>query len=191
MTITPDITADRISFRSLVVPIITFLLGMLVLVLVFSTISKQRKQKVYQIYAAETKQYIEKNRQGLVKIFTEVFPKKDACYYNKETPCSNVNGDLMKYISSDIKDFSSMMFIRKDNSGAIQYLRLSGELSYLSYFDGHYENEQMVRDLLNGTVDSIPWDDYTYSFPQKELVMPVKDDKGKVVGAIVRGILEK
>lgn len=185
---TPDITADRISFRSLVVPIITFVLSMFVLVLVFSTISNQRKQKVYQTYAEETKQYIEKNRRGLVKIFTEVFPKKDACYYNKETPCSDVNGDLMKYISSDIKDFSSMMFIRKDNSGVIQYLRLSGELSY---FDGHYENEQMVRDLLNGTVESIPWDDYTYSFPQKELVMPVKDDKGKVVGAIVRAILEK
>lgn len=188
MTITPDITADRISFRSLVVPIITFLLGMFVLVLVFSTISNQRKQKVYQTYAAETKQYIEKNRQGLVKIFTEVFPKKDACYYNKQTPCPYINGDLTKYISSDIKDFSSMMFIRKDSTGAIQHLRLSGELAY---FYGKYETEQRVLDLLNGTVESIPWDDYTYSFPQKELVMPVKDDKGKVVGAIVRGILEK
>ena len=65
---------------------------------------------------------------------------------------------------------------------------LSGETGDVS----NYSQDQYMKlsKLLNGQVEEIEWEDYVYVLPNKEVVFAVKDDSGKVVGAIVRGVIE-
>lgn len=69
-------------------------------------------------------------------------------------------------------------------------MRLSGEYGETGT---PYPEEKAsdLKQLLNGEKDVMVWEDYFSQMPGKEVVIPVKDNQGKVMGAIVRGVVGK
>ncbi|GEM_PF-6863850 len=161
-------------------------LVIVVLMTVLTNVDKKRKQDVHDQYTAETQNWMKKNKKTLSNIFTEAIP--NSCetqpnYYN----CAN-GEDVTKKLSSDIKDFSSIMFMKHTSKGEIITMRLSGQTNLINYNDDKIND---LHQLLLGGKGSLPWDDYFYELQGKEVVVPVKDDKGKIIGAIIRGVIEK
>ena len=74
-------------------------------------------------------------------------------------------------------------------SDKINIARLSGDSKELYIYPT--EKEISVKQLLNGEISQIPWEDYTYELPNKEVIIPVKDNSDKVIGAIIRGVIEQ
>lgn len=58
------------------------------------------------------------------------------------------------------------------------------------YFQNSETNVTRLKLLLKGDLQSISWDDYIEQFPNKEVVVPVRDQNNQVIGAIVRGVIE-
>ncbi|HLL60437.1 MAG TPA: hypothetical protein VK338_01860, partial [Candidatus Nitrosocosmicus sp.] len=130
-----------------------------------------RKEKVYNMYSQETQVYMRKNQDELEKIFTNK---------NKDS--------ILKLLSSDLKDFSSTAFLKKTTNGRPLLIRLSGEVQEIYIYP--HQKETMILKLLNGQQDKIPWDEYIYELQGKEVIIPFKDKNGKVLGAIVRAVIE-
>ncbi len=157
-----------------------------VLMTILTNVDKKRKQDVNDTYTAETQNWMKKNKKELLGVFNEAIP--DTCrtsedYYN----CTN-GEDITKKLSSDIKDFSSIMFMKHTKNGEIITMRLSGQTNLITYNDNKIND---LHQLLWGGKSSLPWDDYFYELQGKEVIVPVKDDKGKIIGAIIRGVIEK
>ena len=91
-------------------------------------------------------------------------------------------------ISADLKDFSSTFFVKETALGKIEYLRLSKERGDLSIFPP--ENQTKILELLHGQIQVLPWDKYTYFLNSKEVLIPVKNRQGQIMGALVRGVVE-
>lgn len=166
--------------------LMTFAVFVASLFLFFSKLSDNRKQAVYEKYAPETTMYVGQNKQGLAKIFKEFFPSK-ICTSDPQPDCKKANGDqIASLISQDLKDWSSIIFI-KATSDRILYMSLPGN-TYDLYVNSPEKNE-LLKELLAGKRDVIPWDDYTYVLAEKEIIVPVKDGD-VVIGALARGIIE-
>jgi hypothetical protein len=178
-------TPEKLEIKRPLLYLLLFSLVIGVIFLGLTKLSDQRREDVYQKYASETESYIHRNRDGMKRIFTEIFPDKMLCdNYN----CVAVDTDYIpKLISQDLKDWSSTLFL-KESGGEILALRLSGD--YWNIYIHPQEKKDLVLKLLRGEVAQVPWDDYTYEFSQKEIIIPVKDESGKVMGAIMRGVIE-
>jgi len=151
---------------------------------IFAKIDQARKNQVLSQYQEETLMYIAKNREGLETIFTSIFPQESCRPWTDDQCAKPEQEDIMKLISNDLLDFSSVMFLKKISSGELIYLRLSGE-----YGDAGLspEDETKILQLLNGNISSVPWDDYFFELRGKEVVVPVSGTQGQILGAIVRG----
>jgi hypothetical protein len=149
-----------------------------------------RKKAVYQQYKQETDQYIAKNQSALTTLFESV-TSLSPCPTGTNCPTSQPTKDQIdKQLSHDLKDWSSTMFLVKSRSTeGINVIRLSGDMQ--SFYVYPNENRIELLKLLNGEVPEIPWDDFTYELPGKEVVIPVKNNSGQVIGAIVRGVIEE
>lgn len=152
-------------------------------------LDKQRKAAVYNQYKAETDKFIAKNKTGLIDIFANLKDKEPCFDYNNCPQTLLIQDQINQTISHDLKDWSSTIFIFSGSGDKqINYVRLSGDVVQ---FSGNTDNISQIQKLLAGETESLPWADYTYDFPGKEVVIPVKDSSGKVVGAIVRGVIEE
>ena len=178
----------EISFRSSIVYLLVFAILVASIILVLFSFSNNRKEAVYNTYAQETELYIAKNQEGLEKIFNEYMG--DYCYQEKWDPekCNVADEtDIPKLLTQDIKDWSSMIFI-KDVGRDLYMKRISGQGQ--EFYVYPQEKYDKVEKLLNGEIEKLPWDEYTSVFSQKEVIIPVKDRNGKVIGALVRGVIE-
>lgn len=169
-------------------PLIGFMIFIAFLVVcyfVLSAFSNQRKSAVYKTYADETNSYIAKNSDGLATIFNQIFLK---CNDPSTTCTSALSAQIPRVLKTDLKDWSSTIFLKQmDNQ--IYQMSLSGEIS--EFYSYPEDKRILIQKLLNGEVSQIPWDEYTYTFPNKEVVIPVKDNSGHVIGAIMRGVIEQ
>lgn len=181
-------SSEKLDFIKPLLLLIIFIIILAILFTVFSFLSNQRKEKIYAAYEVETQQYINQNRPQLLKLFNELFPEK-LCPFHPETttPCQRVTPEeIAALLPSTLRDWSSTAFIKKGVNKTF-YMRLSGEVGE------HYTSQKYadaLNSLLSGQQDKIPWEDYSYLFVGKEVVFPVKDDSGRVVGAIMRGVIE-
>ncbi len=161
------------------------------LVLLFSSLNYQRGEKIYQAYEAETQGYIQRNRAGLNELFNVIFPYKEptlrSSVYFEPNPKYSTTDYIAKLLTQDLKDYSSTAFL-KANGGVIYLIDLAGNITTVSSYPA--EKNKDLLSLLTGTVDKIPWDDYLWQFRGKEIIIPVKDDSGQVIGAIARGVIE-
>lgn len=185
-------SSNKLDFK------ITFviLLGIFVLVgalvLVGNSLSNKRKQEVYNQYAQETNIWISQNKEGLRKLFTELFPNYHCPPWQNTTTntavyfCPNQDA-INSVVSQDLKDWSSTAFI-KENQGKLWLMKLSGDTSEFNPYP--VEKKNLIYKLLSKEVNSIPWDNYTYDFAGKEVIIPITDESNKVIGAIVRGVIE-
>lgn len=161
---------------------------------VFSSLDQKRKQEVLDKYYSETENYIDRNKEGLLIIFQEKFNQKlcdtqqNNYYYSYPNSCPVASGDdIANLLDEDIKDYSSMGFLKYDN-GNIWMMGLSGSYNEIHPYPA--EKEVLVKKILFGETDKIPWDEYSFELPNKDIVVPVKNNEGKVVGAIIRGVIE-
>lgn len=118
-----------------------------------------------------------------------MFPNQ-ICHDSDPVKCAQPNptGDeIAGMLTQNIKDWSSISFIKLAN-GEVLEMKLSGDVS--GFYPYPADKKQKVVDLLNGKQDKIPWDEYG-GYGQKQVIVPVKDASGHVVGAIVRGVIEK
>lgn len=158
-----------------------------------NNLNKQRKNQVYEQYKAETEQYIAKNKAALIAFFPLVSDKITCGQYTPYSQCIDqgpVKDHIDHQLTHDLKDWSSTMFLAPSSSAdQVNGVRLSGEI--FSYYGYREEKKTEVIRLLKGEKPELPWDDYSYDFPGKEVIIPVKNEQGKVVGAIVRGVIEE
>jgi len=174
----------QLNFKGILSTI--FLLGVFIFfaTMLFDGLNKYRAAELYKRYASESQAYMEKNTRGLTQIFAEM--QSTSCAF---TPCGSFDQDeLMNIISHDLKDFSSTAFIAINKSGEMMFMRLSGERELLYSGD---PNASKLKELLRGTITEAPWDDYTYFFEGKEVVVPFKNADGKVVGLLMRAAVAK
>ena len=84
-----------------------------------------------------------------------------------------------------------MLFIKQEKF-TILFLRLSGEVYDKNHINNWKNNrEEKIQSLLDGKVSYIPWDNYTSDLQGKEVIVSVASDSGEIIGAIVRGVIEK
>lgn len=159
-------------------------------VFALNNLNKQRKNEVYQQYKAETEQYIQKNRPALTTLFETITSQKP-CPVGTTCPASQpVKEQIDRQLTHDLKDWSSTMFmVRNTASEGINIIRLSGDST--QYYSYPAEKRIEVIKLLNGEVSELPWDEYTYELPGKEVIIPIKNSSGQVIGAIARGVIEQ
>ncbi len=171
---------------------IVFLIGIFVVGAVVSSIlsglSDHRAQTIHDIYAQEFEEYRARNQEGLEKLFTEVFPDKRCEDPNDWDTCiKDIDpSDIYSNIDDSLKDFSSTAFVKKDSyNNEVMIIYLSGQVNR------RYEEEEEILQLLDGEIESLPWDEYLYEFDQKEVILPVKDKDGNMLGAVIRGVIEE
>lgn len=165
-----------------------FLLIVAVLFGFLAAASQGRQKYVYQTYNNETEQYIQQYQPQLLTLFNELFPKSNCVSPVPGIVCSYpTQVGITRLLPGTLKDWSSTAFLRSDQ-GKIYLMRLSGDTKQI-YPYPHKRAEVLDR-LLAGEAQQIPWDDYTYDLGGKEIVTSVKDSSGKVVGAIIRSVIE-
>ncbi len=184
-------SSNKLDFKIAFVIILGIFVLIGTLVLMGTSLSNKRKQEVYNKYAQETNIWISQNKEGLRKLFTEVFPNhycppRETFPPNATYVCPN-QAAIHTLISQDLKDWSSTEFI-KESQGKLWIMRLSGDVIEFNPYPA--EKKNLVHELLRKEVQSIPWDNYTYDFAGKEVIIPVMDESNKVLGAIVRGVIE-
>lgn len=171
--------------------IIVIFIGLIAMLSVFfSNMSRKRQSDVTDLYVKETENYIAKNKKGLISLFNDIFTEEKECKKDGVTEiCTNPKvNKIPELLSSDLKDFSSTIFIKKSQLKLL-IMRLSGDISEGSSIIPAKEDD--IEKLLRGEKDFLPWDDYTYDLQGKEIVVAVKDESGKTIGAILRGVIEK
>lgn len=135
------------------------------------------------------KKFLAIQPQGFVML-TDIFP--DArCYQN--TYCRTAKELPTKFISGDLKDFSSTLFIKESTtSGHVLVMKLSGEAGplYYDYFGDNAQREKEILSVLQGTSTETPWEDYTFDLGEKEVILPFKDKNGKTLDALMRAVIE-
>ena len=157
--------------------------------LLLTNISQVRKDSITQTYLSETTDYITQNQTGLVEIFNEVFIY--TCQEKYATCQTKDPGRIFDLISSDLKDFSSTHFLKLSPSGKIQSMSLHGEMSGYGY---HYNSKKAeeIKSLIRGETDHLPWDQYQnhWQNKNKQIIVAIKDQEGKTLGALVRTVIE-
>lgn len=183
-------TNARLDFKITLVIFLAVAMILTVIILGFNNFSNLRKQAVYDQYAAETQNWIDQNQLGLQKLFIEVFPTHDCPPLQGTAPllvaCPGQEAIAIA-ISQNLKNWSSTEFIKKEGI-KIWVMRLSGDTREFNLFSQEKKNK--IYQLLAGEVSEIPWDDYTSDFQGKEVIIPIKDATGKILGAVVRGVIE-
>ncbi len=184
----------KLNFGKPLLFFFAFVVAIAVLFGVFSAYNQKRENDVYQVYANETQQYIDTNRSALTTVFTKIFPNDVVCQTNiapnGSTSCPKVSGDdIAKLLPSTLKDWSSTSFIKKGSEGIMLTMSLSGDYGRANIYPD--DNAILVEKLLSGEVSSVPWDNYTSQFSEKQVIILVKDASGKIIGALVRGVIEK
>jgi hypothetical protein len=164
-----------------------------VLFFLLSSANNKRQDEVYLTYATETEGFINQNKDTLVTLFTILRGENPPCAEGISNPpfCPlPTRTELIAKLSQNLKDWSSTAFMYKDHlSDRVYILRLSGDTYEQNFYPA--EKGEKIKKLLRGEVDKIAWDEYTYEFSTKEVIIPVKDSSGKVVGAIIRGVIEQ
>jgi hypothetical protein len=170
-----------------------FIVVIAILFFFLSSANSNRKEAVYQTYATETDSYINQNKENLIILFTILRGENPPCEQNTTNPpfCPVPSRtELIGKLSQNLKDWSSTGFIYQTKfSEAIFIARLSGESQELYIYPP--EKRDQVKKLLSGEVERVSWDEYSYEFSTKEVIIPVKDNSGKVIGAIIRGVIEQ
>lgn len=181
---------NSLSFKKPLIYFGIFVFIVAVLTGILALVDRNHKNAVYNTYAAETNSYIDKNRGALVLLFTQIFPDSQTCYPGEQNSiCMRPNGNsLAQLLPSTLKDWSSTSFIKKVNNKLLS-MRLSGDVSELYIYD--QQKETLLYDLLDGKRETILWDKYTnLIYNIGDVIIPVKDENNKILGAIVRGVIE-
>jgi len=163
-----------------------------VLVYFFNYLSTTRNTLMVNMYTSETNEYIIRNKKGLSLIFNSLFDESLKCNlqnsYQQQLNCEKeISKQIHTNLDDNIKDYSSLAFLRIDpKSERLERLNLSGNIQEAPISG---KNKIEVIDLLNGKKERLRWDDYTYEFQDKEVIVPVIIDD-KTIGAIVRGVIQ-
>lgn len=189
-------SSSKISFKIPLLILLIFVVFVAICVGILSMADKAHKDAVYKRYADEANSYISTNKPELIKFFTEVFPNEATCnspsQNSQSTPCKNPDSQaIAKLLPSTLKDWSSTVFIKQVSPNKFLVMRLSGDVSQLYSYSPGSEKGVEVEELFSGKRESISWDMYTYQLNTKEVIIPVKDQNNKIVGAIVRGVIEQ
>lgn len=184
-----ETNSTKLSLRQPLMFLSVFVLIVIILIGLLSIADQRHKQDVYKRYADETNLYINNNKSALIQLFTEVFPNTDKCNTSfQENTCSRADAEqIARLLPSTLKDWSSTFFIKKTAANQLLYMRLSGEVYQ---FSSSPEQRTDIEQLLAGTKDMIPWDQYGYILNTKQIIIPVKDTNNNIIGAIVRGVIE-
>ncbi len=186
-------SSKRVNFVTPLVFLFLFCAGIAVLFVVLASADKSRKSEVYRTYAVETHKYIDENKEDLSVLFTLLRQNNPPCVEDVVEPpfCPRpTNQEQINKLTQNLKDWSSTAFLVESKyDEGISMTRLSGDTK--SFYVYPPEKQLRVKRLLSGEVEEIAWDDYAYEFPGKEVIIPVKDSSGKVVGAIIRGVIEE
>lgn len=182
--------SDKLDLIRPAIAILVILLVIGSAIFYLNSLDKQRKNEVYQQYKQETENYIEKNRPALTTLFETITSQKP-CPVGTTCPASQpIKDQIDQKLTHDLKDWSSTMFmVRSNGSEGINIIRLSGDTS--QYYSYPTEKKIDVVKLLSGEVTELPWDEYTYELPGKEVIVPIKNNQGQIIGAIVRGVIEE
>lgn len=188
-------TADsnRLDLIKPGIALVIFIILIGVGIFFLNNLDQQRKSEVYKKYAEETESYISQNQPALVSLFNQTSGKTSCSQYSPIPDClpaAPIKELIDRQLTHNLKDWSSTLFITSSGTTeSMKSISLSGDM--VQFHGYRQESTIKVWKLLSGEVSELPWDDYTYTFPGKEVVMPVKDDSGKVVGLIVRGVIEE
>jgi hypothetical protein len=176
--------SKELNFKGIISVIFILAVFVFFATVFFDGLNKHRAEKLHKEYTDESLQYMEKNRAGLTQIFAEM--QSTNCAFS---PCGSVDQDeIMHTISSDLKDFSSTAFIAINKSGEVMLMRLSGEKDLLYSSD---PPTMKIKELLNGSKTELPWDDYIYFYEGKEVLVPFKNNDGKIMGLLLRAVVAK
>lgn len=184
-----------ISLRQSFLAIAVIAIIVSTLLLVFSSLSSRRQESIHQQYQSETDSYIAGNLPGLKELFMKVFPNEaDTCLVQPPdiNSCAALANDrrsqIDRLIGTNLRDFSSTMFVKLNSRQELLVMRLSGDVRPLSVVSP--EQETSIRRLLEGKLSSIPWDYYSTELSTKEIYIPFRGENGRIFGVIVRGIIE-
>lgn len=166
--------------------------------------NKHRNQSIVDRYMEEAQPFIQANQTAWENLFTTTFDQAETCaaqsrhYPNNVQTCESTISAQIRFVGTEsLKDYSSTAFLRLKN-GHVQKLSLSGDLNINSVDSWDYSpsgsnrdngKEEKVRDLLQGKISQLPWDNYTYGFPGKQVIIPIRVGD-HILGALIRGVIE-
>lgn len=175
---------NKLSINAVFLALILISSIIVMLTVFFDGLSKKRAELVYTNYTNETNKYIEKNRIGLVQIFEDI--NTSTCpngYCNRATQVETSN-----IISDELRDFSSTAFVALNAQKELILQRLSGDREILYAGD---ESTIKLKSLINGSVSKLDWAEYLYFYQGKEIVVPVKNSEGVIIGLLIRTVVAK
>lgn len=161
-----------------------------------NAINEFRSDEITSTYTAKIESYRDNNQSQLEEVFAQI--PSEECLMSLESygmplpspspgmsspQCQRV--EPIKMISNDLTDFSSLAFVVL-RAEKVYVVRLSGESNQLY---GEYRSDKDVVDavkaLLKGEVQTIPWAQYDSNTRGKEIIVPVKNAEGTILGGLL------
>lgn len=201
-----------ISIKSTIIIIFGIFISIFVLFNIGKMYEQKRTKQLTQKYEAEMNLYIEKNKDKVQKLFAESLPRSyKNCY--ETVPETNksvfVCGDIKKAIEENFIDdgslsnYSSTAFLKIDENKNLNLIGLNA-ISYNHDVDGYSSNnyekhkdyfDKLVALLTSQTKEAVLVKSFFrslagYKNDSMQVVVPVIDKDGNVIGAFVRAIYE-
>lgn len=170
---------DKIDLINPTIITLFIILMFIIPLMIRSQAASLTKENTYQSYILESKDYIQKNKEGLKVIFNELFPTTESFVKVDEQA-------IPKLITQDLKHWSSTIFIKQVGENILM-MRLSGDTK--EFFVTTQLKKNSIANLLSGNPDFLPIEDYTTELSGNEFIMSIKDNSNNVLGAIVRGVI--
>lgn len=188
---------NKINLLQPIIFLVVLALVVFGVVTVLTKLSEARKLGILNTYTSETNSYIGSNQSGLEAIYNDVFtlescvdyrPGNDK--YNSPHCTSYRSKQITELLNQDIKNFSSTAFIKLMPDGQLWHMKLSGEIRYIHERGDNYWK---LLELLKGSQETLEIGVYTHTFDYnaQEVVVPVKNGEGKIIGAITRRVIEE
>ncbi|MBP7740721.1 hypothetical protein KA089_00890 [Candidatus Woesebacteria bacterium] len=172
--------------------IFSALIGLIISILNLQ--SQKRELSLINSYYQEIKSYLETHNQDIVKLLSEVMPTaEDYCNIDPYDGCKQREKENFKLFpdTQSFNNYSSTSFIKRvnlDNGGKVLLMEFSGITSQIE------QNQELIN-LLEGKTDKPIIGNFSgwysgYNENNKQVVIPIKDETGKTVGAVLRKVIE-
>lgn len=185
---TSENSSKILDFKTAIIIFIFFAAFIGILLWGGNYLSEHRYQKYYASYSEEIDDYVNQNRTNVMIVFNQIFPVHGGCTPRSTGPDACPDEELIsKMMPISLKDGGSIEFLKEVN-GKIYWMDISGNSREFYTPVGRITDN--LNRLLQGEVESIPIDSYR-GYQTKQIIIPVKDDSGKLVGAIATDVIDK
>lgn len=192
---------ESLDFKGMAIAAVGIITVISAVVFGFHRLNEIRRTEVIDRYTQSVNKFIETNGTGVQALLSNVI---DTCQrkfdetnkpgtYLQSIECLEAKAQLDQLDKSALKDSSATAFLRLNKeTGSTQIIEASGRFHGNQAFNVGYRfnhTNDLERYIVEGE-EINRWQDFLYTLPGKEVVVPIKDND-QVLGYMLLSVIEK